>query len=325
MPENPKNPHDLESAPGYGFTATIHKAPYEDTDPTKVSLPQPFVVLITGAGRGIGKDMAYSYAKAKASGIIICARNKAELDAVAKQIAIISPSTKCIPAVCDVSSEDAVKALVPTVEESFGRLDLLVNNAGILGSPGKKFGESSDFSRVVDVNLVAVLHTVYYFLPLLLRSDHGAKSIVNISSETSQRYDGPGPFCVSKIAVNRFTETLAHQYVAEGLLAYTIHPGAVLTEGAQDLARESALPPQLLARKFSFLSSRTFPCTNPLARSLELTDSPDLCGAFCVWLTKQPRKWLSGRYLCAAWDVKELEARKDEVVSGDLLKITLKV
>ena len=57
----------------------------------------------------------------------------------------------------------------------------------------------------------------------------------------------------------------------------------------------------------------------------EMTESPDLCGAFCVWLTKQSRDWLSGRYLCATWDVEELEAKRNDIVERDLLRISLRL
>ena len=57
----------------------------------------------------------------------------------------------------------------------------------------------------------------------------------------------------------------------------------------------------------------------------DLNDTPELCGGFAVWLTAQPRKWLGGRYVAAPWDVEVLEKMKDEIVSGDKLKVKLKV
>lgn len=56
-----------------------------------------------------------------------------------------------------------------------------------------------------------------------------------------------------------------------------------------------------------------------------LIDTPDLCGGFVVWLTKGKRTWLAGRYASVTWDVEELEAKKEEIVSGDKLKVRMVV
>ncbi|KAL8739620.1 MAG: hypothetical protein Q9184_008581, partial [Pyrenodesmia sp. 2 TL-2023] len=90
------------------------------------------------------------------------------------------------------------------------------------------------------------------------------------------------------------------QYLEEGLLSVAVHPGAVATEMAK------AAPQEFIPY---------------------LVDSVDLCGAFCVWLTRQSTStsWLSGRYLSAKWDVDELSEKKDEIVRGDLLKASMKI
>ena len=60
-------------------------------------------------------------------------------------------------------------------------------------------------------------------------------------------------------------------------------------------------------------------------RVIDLTDTPELCGGFVVWLTKGQRTWLNGRYVSADWDVDELEAKKDEIVEGDKLTVKMVV
>lgn len=107
-------------------------------------------------------------------------------------------------------------------------------------------------------------------------------------------------YTVSKAAQLRLLECAHEQYKDQGLGVYAIHPGAVLTEIAETAPEE--LKPYL-------------------------TDSPELCGAFCVWLTREDRReerrWLAGRLLSACWDVEELEGKKEEIVSKDLLKLKL--
>lgn len=74
------------------------------------------------------------------------------------------------------------------------------------------------------------------------------------------------------------------------------------------------MPVSLLLSSLAFELSKTY---------LVLKDSPELCGGFLVWLTKGARTWAGGRYLSATWDVDELEARKDEIVNGDKLKLRM--
>ncbi|MCJ1282133.1 hypothetical protein MMC26_001456 [Xylographa opegraphella] len=287
---------------GAGFTPTQHSSVTALTDPTKARLPSPFVVLVTGAGKGIGKEIAFSYAKAHASGIILCARTEADLTAAKAHIATLSPSTKCLAAACDITSEDSVRALFALVKDTFGRLDVLVNNAGTIGAASNKIMAHSpkDFQLVTDINVVGTFIVSHYFLPLLLSSEEGAKTVVNITSISALMNRGACAYSMSKVAVNKFTEFLAGQYAKEGLLANALHPGGVLTETGSD----KSVPKQLLAY---------------------LNDDPDLCGGFCVWLTKERRDWLNGRYLSAQWDVGELEGKKDDIVERDLLKLEMRV
>ncbi|MCJ1390960.1 hypothetical protein MMC18_003821 [Xylographa bjoerkii] len=287
---------------GSGFTPTQRSEVTALTDPTKTTLPSPFVVLVTGAGKGIGKEIAFSYAKARASGIVLCARTEADLTAAKAHIATLNPSTKCLIATCDITSEDSVRSLFALVKDTFGRLDVLVNNAGTLGEASKRIMSHSpkDFQLVTDINVVGTFTVSHYFLPLLLSSEGGAKTIVNITSIASHMSRGASAYAMSKISVNKFTEFLEGQYGKEGLLAYAVHPGGVVTETGAD----KPLPKELLAF---------------------LRDSPDLCGGFCVWLTKVRRDWLNGRYLSAQWDVGELEEKKDDIVKRDLLKMEMRV
>lgn len=206
------------------FTPTTRTAPTPLTEPTKVTLPNPFVVLVTGAGKGIGKQIAFSYAKAHASGIILCTRTASDLGPVAEEIAKLSPTTKCITMACDVASEESVKALVPLVTNTFGRLDVLINNAGVINSASRKIGAHapSDFQTVFNINVVGTFQVTHHFLPLLLGSKDGAKAVVNISNAAAFINRGACALSMTKVAVNKFSEFLAGQYGKEGLLAFSV-------------------------------------------------------------------------------------------------------
>ena len=102
----------------------------------------------------------------------------------------------------------------------------------------------------------------------------------------------------SKLALLRFAEFIDAEYSAKGILAYTIHPGAVATE----------------------MSS-----TVPEAYKHLLIDTPELAAHTLLWLVKERREWLAGRYISCLWDVDELLSKKDEIVQGDKLKPKLVV
>ena len=102
----------------------------------------------------------------------------------------------------------------------------------------------------------------------------------------------------SKLALLRFTEFIDAEYREKGVLAYTIHPGSV----ASDMA--STLPEEL---------------------KHILIDTPELSAHTLLWLLKERREWLAGRYISCVWDVDQLLSKKEEIVEGDKLKAKLVV
>ena len=151
---------------------------------------------------------------------------------------------------------------------------------------------------MMQVNYVGKFLTIKYLLPLLLSSPQGAKAIVNVTSFASHFANMPLGFGISELANNRLTEGVAELHKAQGIVAYAVHPGMILTT-----------PPPGLPQH----------CLD------QLHDSPGLCGAFLIWLVKEQREWLSGRYMSANWDVEELEAKKEEIIREDKLKFRMVV
>lgn len=121
---------------------------------------------------------------------------------------------------------------------------------------------------------------------------------MNITS-ISSHVPGPLGLSVSALPTNRLSERAADAYAHEGVICCAVHPGAVFPE-----VPPPGFPPDF--REFS-------------------VDSAYLCGAFLIWLVKERREWLSGRYLDATWDVEELERKKAEIVEGDKLKMRMVV
>lgn len=117
---------------GFNFVDTLHNDIYSTIDPAKSDLAQPSkVVLITGAGRGIGRSIALRYAESGVAHIIICARTASQLDSVEQDVRSINSRVKVTKFTLDISDDAEVTAAASKVKQDIGRLDVLVNNAGI--------------------------------------------------------------------------------------------------------------------------------------------------------------------------------------------------
>jgi NAD(P)-dependent dehydrogenase (short-subunit alcohol dehydrogenase family) len=185
------------------------------------------IVLITGAASGIGRAAALLLAREGAS--IVATDLQAEKGA-ALATEIDRAGGRCRFLVHDVTQEEAWQAVIADTRSEFGRLDVLVNNAGI-GLSGAVIGISlSDWRRQTAVNLDGVFLGVKHALPLL--REGGGGSIINVSSiagiKASANVSG---YCATKGAVRLFTKSVALECAAarDGVRANSIHPGIVET------------------------------------------------------------------------------------------------
>ncbi|KAF9884282.1 hypothetical protein FE257_001912 [Aspergillus nanangensis] len=278
-----------------------------------VKLRTPFVVAITGAGKGIGATIAQSYAKAGASGVMLSSRTLSDLKAVAANISRESPNTLVRYQVCDVTQEAELEALASTIRREFGRLDAVVLSAGenpkwvkddhngmVRGAIGIHEEANGDFFRVWDTNFKGAYLSSRALLPILQETtSDGARTIIFLSSASSLFHTTDiAPFCgtLSKLAVNKLAEIIHESYHEEGINSYAIHPGGIPTEATQNF---------------------------PDSSNSILIDDISLPAGLCIWLSNGKRDFLSGRYVCANWDIAELEARKQEIVDGDKFKLRL--
>jgi NAD(P)-dependent dehydrogenase (short-subunit alcohol dehydrogenase family) len=195
------------------------------------------VVLITGAGRGIGRAIALQYAHAGVASIILCARTASQLDEVESSIHSINPNIRVHKQCVDVASSTDVAALASEVGAKETHLDVLVNNAGHT-APYTMIGDSNpeEWWRTIEVNLKGPYLLTHAFLPMLLQTAEktGNVHIVNMSSmgahlvtPTASMYE------VSKLALCRLTEHLNVEYAEKGINVVGIHPGGVRTALAE--------------------------------------------------------------------------------------------
>ncbi|KAJ9501885.1 hypothetical protein H2202_002847 [Exophiala xenobiotica] len=287
-----------------GFTKHSHQSVTPEIDPSKVSPPDRFTVCIIGASQGIGEHIAYAYARAHAAQIVISSRSVHDLEAVAENIKSINPTIQIDIVEGDISKPTSVEALASYVRTRCGRLDLLILNAGYAGPVTVKMDEGKPewVHKAFEVNAMGTYLAAHYFVPLLLASPNGAKGFIAIGSVAGCIRRGPianTGYTVSKMAQVRLVEYLHEQYGGQGLVSLAVHPGAVATKMAKGNTPEEFLP--------------------------YLTDDVDLCGAVCVWLSKQLNdlSWLSGRLISATWDMEELMSRRKQIEDRDLLKFVL--
>ncbi|MFI5672564.1 SDR family oxidoreductase [Streptomyces sp. NPDC051704] len=202
--------------------------------------------LITGANKGIGKETARRLA-ALGITVLIGARNAERGEAAAAELRAGGADVRFVP--LDVTDETSVQAAAKHIEATFGRLDILVNNAAIAPAPQKPSEASAaTFRQVYETNVFGVIAVTHAMLPLLRRS--AAARIVNMSSELGSltHLADPGspwsayysillPYCTSKSALNAITVLYANELRAEGILVNAVSPGYCAT----DLNRHSGM------------------------------------------------------------------------------------
>jgi NADP-dependent 3-hydroxy acid dehydrogenase YdfG len=184
------------------------------------------VVAVTGASSGIGEATALACAEAGAA-VALAARRTERIDALAERIK--NEGGRAIAVQTDVGEEDQARAFVERTNEELGRIDVLVNNAGvmllgpILGAP------TEEWRRMIHANVYGVLYCTHAALPLM--AEQGSGHIVNVSSVAGRfAREGSGVYNLTKFGVGAFSESLRQEGVRYGVRVTLIEPGAVATE-----------------------------------------------------------------------------------------------
>ena len=190
------------------------------------------VALITGAGRGIGRAIALSYATAGAR-LSLAARTESELAQTAQDAQAKGAST-CITT-ADVSDPEQVDVLVRHTRDQFGAIDILVNNAGMAGPIGPLHqNDISAWIQTVQVNLIGTYLCCRAVLPVMLAQNRG--KIINLSGAgATVAWRDLSAYGVSKVAVVRLTETLALELEGTNIQVNALGPGSIHTQMWEEL------------------------------------------------------------------------------------------
>jgi NAD(P)-dependent dehydrogenase (short-subunit alcohol dehydrogenase family) len=183
-------------------------------------------VLVTGAGSGIGRETAQAFARA-GSHLLLTDVHEAGVRETRKLIEASGGSAAHF--VVDVTDADAMKALAARVENEHGAVDVLVNNAGIAAAGGFLDTTLDTWRKVLDVNVMGVVHGCHAFLPAMVARGHGGH-VVNLSSLLGFAAHGYQPvYCASKYAVLGFSESLRADMAKHNIGVTAICPGVIHT------------------------------------------------------------------------------------------------
>jgi NADP-dependent 3-hydroxy acid dehydrogenase YdfG len=190
------------------------------------------VALVTGASSGIGAATARRLAEDGAS-VALVARRKGRLDGVAAEIEKAGGTALVVEA--DITDRTQAEAAVQQAAEHFGRLDTLVNNAGLMLLGPVVGADVDEWERMLAVNVQGLLHTTHAALPHLLKAaETGPREvadIVNISSIAGRvAWNGYGVYNLTKFGVNGFTESLRQEVTQRHVRVGVLEPGGVDTE-----------------------------------------------------------------------------------------------
>lgn len=185
------------------------------------------VALITGGGRGIGKAVAIAYARAGAK-LALCARTASELEQSVSELRALK--TEAEGWICDVSLEEPVKQFVAGAHEKFGRIDVLVNNAGVMTRPVPMTELNvRKWDYTMAVNLRGPFLVTQAVLPVMIKQKSG--SIINVSSMIGRgAYANFIAYATSKWGLEGFTQTLAVEARSSNIRVNSVEPGYVATK-----------------------------------------------------------------------------------------------
>jgi len=193
------------------------------------------VAIVTGASRGIGRAIADRLA-ADGFDLAICGTRENTIQAVAAELSVLG--VEVMPRALDVADREAVEGFVKEVSSHFGRLDVLVNNAGITRDNLILRMQEDDWRQVIDTNLSSVFFASKAVLRPMMKARFGR--IINISSVVAGMGNpGQANYCASKGGIEALTRSLAREVASRNITANAIAPGFIATDMTSEMSDEA--------------------------------------------------------------------------------------
>jgi 3-hydroxy acid dehydrogenase/malonic semialdehyde reductase len=192
------------------------------------------IILITGATSGFGEACARKFAAAAGYDIIITGRRKERLEALRSELESSSHNqetpSKILPLVFDVRDKKAAQKAIDGLPESWKRIDLLINNAGLaLGRDYFDEADMDDWETMIDTNVKGLLYMSRAVLPLMIPQGKG--HIINLGSVAAKEiYEKGNVYCATKAAVEAISHSMRIDLLRHNIKVTAIHPGAAETE-----------------------------------------------------------------------------------------------
>ncbi|KAI0095755.1 short chain dehydrogenase [Nemania sp. FL0031] len=244
------------------------------------------VVIVTGAGSGIGSESAVAFATAGAKQLVLVGRDEFKLNNTASKLAGIGDAKVSI-VVADVTDEAAVKKVADSVEN----WNVLVHAAGYMNSPTHvRTADLDDYWKAYEINVKSIVILAKHLLPKASPNASVLSMVGGSIVFPTSMLAGLSGYLVSKLALAKTIEFLATENT--NVFFAAVHPGMVET----DLFRKSGATTDTLAM-----------------------DTVNLSAGFLLWLTLPEAKFLNGRFVWANWDIDELKGMQEDITSGTKL------
>jgi len=262
--------------------------------------------IVTGASLGLGAEIAEQFAAAGAS-LMLCARNAVELEAQRERLSASYPRSRIVIHRADVSSRSDVDALFAAATSSLGKLDIVVNNAGVYGPMGSiDTIDWDEWVQAIAINLNGLVYCSRKAVEAFKPQRYG--KIINLSGGgATNPLPGISAYAASKAAVVRFTETLALEVKEFGIDVNAVAPGALATRLTDQLV--AAGPERVGAGLHERMTKLQKEGGTPL----------DVGASLCVYLASAESDGLTGRLISAQWDPWPFEDRiKSKIDNSDI-------
>lgn len=212
------------------------------------------VALVTGASSGIGRETARVLA-ADGYRVVLAARREPELRKTATEIESAGGDASIRPT--DITDRSQIAELVAATTDEYGRIDVLVNSAGVMKTDPVHEADRDDWQQMIDVNLLGLMNLTREVLPEMYEQERG--DIVFVSSINARKSSSEGSgYCASKAGINGFAESVRKEAAEESVRVSVIEPGMVATEMQPDELKADIpmLNPQDVAETIRFVVSR---------------------------------------------------------------------